>query len=163
MNPIFIVMGVSGCGKSTIGKLLADRLKLPFYDADDFHPDSNKDKMAKGIPLTDDDRLPWLNAIWNQMKIWTKADGAVLACSALKETYRALLSKELKVQWIYLDGNYDLIRNRLNERKNHFFNPELLLSQFDILEVPDYALKMDISNSPESIINSIISETKGYA
>lgn len=155
-------MGVSGCGKSTIGKLLAERLQIPFYDADDFHPITNKERMANGIPLTDEDRLPWLNAIWEQMKIWTLQEGAVLACSALKESYRELLNKDLKVQWIFLDGNYELIRNRLNERANHFFDPKLLLSQFDTLEVPDYALKFDISNSPESIINSIISETKGY-
>jgi len=129
-------MGVSGVGKTTIGKHLAAQLQLSFYDADDFHPKANIDKMSNGIPLQDKDRWPWLDHIAAQMPIWV-GQGAILACSALKEVYRKrLVPSEFQknVQWIYLEGTYNTIKERLVKRKGHFFNPELLKSQFETLE-----------------------------
>src|SRR5688572_26054973 len=97
---IIVVFGVTGCGKSTVGRLLARELSLPFYDADNFHPDANVRKMAKGIPLTDKDRAPWLENLAYQMKLWEKEKGgAVLACSALNERYRSILQTDGKINW----------------------------------------------------------------
>lgn len=154
-------MGVSGVGKTTIGKHLAAQLQLSFYDADDFHPKANIDKMSNGIPLQDKDRWPWLDHIAAQMPIWV-GQGAILACSALKEVYRKrLVPSEFQknVQWIYLEGTYNTIKERLVKRKGHFFNPELLKSQFETLEPPLYGLKIDISNTIDKIIQKITNQS----
>lgn len=150
-------MGVSGCGKTTIGKMLAHKLKAQFYDADDFHPIKNVKKMAAGIPLTDEDRKPWLETLnYNLQKLQENSD-VVLACSALKESYRKILKNGLKeLKWVFLSGSQDIIDHRMKNRKDHFMHPELLQSQFLDLEEPVYAIKVDVSDNPELITNQII-------
>jgi len=116
---MIVTMGVSGCGKTTISKLLADKLEIPYFDADDFHPKVNIDKMKKGIALTDEDR-PWFYDLANKMSDWKKNGGAVLSCSALKEDYRQILmSKVSEVRWVYLSGSYDVIAERMEKIGNH--------------------------------------------
>ncbi len=154
---IYIVFGVSGCGKTTIGTLLAKKLDIPFYDADAFHPKANIIKMSKGLPLNDSDRKPWLEAIGEAFSTWEK--GGVLACSALKETYRALLNTYGKnIQWIYLDGSFELIQQRMEARKGHFMKSNLLQSQFDTLEIPDYGIKVSIENEPQVVVQQILKQ-----
>lgn len=156
---IIIVFGVSGSGKSTIAKGLSERLRFPYYDADDFHPQENIDKMSDGKSLNDEDRLPWLLSLADSINIWSQSEGAVLACSALKEQYRALLSTNFKTEicWIFLKGSADLIKKRMDHRKGHYMSSKLLNSQFEDLEIPDYGLHVDISEHPDSIIDKIIS------
>jgi len=156
---VIILMGVSGCGKTTVGELLAQDLNLPFYDADDFHPETNVKKMESGIPLNDDDRKPWLKELALQIKKWNRNDGAVLACSALKDTYREMLvadSNRNEVQFVYLKGSKKLIAERLKQRSGHYMPPKLLDSQFEALEEPDDAVIMPINYSPEKISERII-------
>ena len=156
MATIYIVMGVSGVGKTTLGKAIAQQLDIPFYDADDFHPQENKDKMAAGIPLQDEDRWPWLNHIVTQYDQW-EIEGAVLACSALKESYRKRLKvDQSKVKTIYLSASFDNIAQRLSVRKNHFFNPSLLQSQFDTLEAPTSGIICDASLQKDRLLQHII-------
>ena len=151
-------MGVSACGKTTIGQLLSNALNVPFYDADDFHPQANREKMISGFPLNDDDRAPWLSILSNKLKQWNASKGAVLACSALKETYRQQLSKDvLSIKWIYLEGSYELIKQRIENRKQHFQKSKMIQSQFDILEVPNYGIHVNINNKPQDIITYILS------
>lgn len=153
---VWIVMGVSGSGKSTVGKLLAERLGLPFYDADDFHPTSNVKKMSSGQPLNDEDRKPWLLTLSNHIQDWNSKKGAVLACSALKQSYRDLLkSKSPDVHFIYLKGSRDLILQRMKIRRNHYMPPELLDSQFETLEEPAKAIIAPIDRAPEAIVNQV--------
>lgn len=154
---IFVIMGVSGSGKTTIGKLLAEQWDIPFYDADDFHPESNKYKMAQGKPLTDQDRWPWLEILANKIRHWNDKGDAVLACSALKKVYRRKLAvlPENQMQWVFLNGAPDLISKRLSVRRGHFFDPKLLQSQFDTLEIPENALEVDIADPPEVILDRI--------
>ena len=153
---IFIVFGVTGSGKSTVGEMLAKRLDLPFYDADEFHPEENVQKMALGVPLTDEDRLPWLESLGQHILQWSHHSGAVLACSALNETYRNILQTVPDIQWIFLEGSKELIRGRLEARKGHFMNPLLLDSQFDTLEKPGYGLVISIVQDPKSIVDEIL-------
>ena len=156
---VIILMGVSGCGKTTVGELLAKKLSLPFFDADDFHPVENVKKMQSGMPLNDDDRKPWLDELARQIKKWNRNDGAVLACSALKEKYRQILrgnSNREDVQIVYLKGTKDLIAERLKQRSGHYMPPELLDSQFAELEEPDRAITVSINNNPENIAQKII-------
>jgi gluconokinase len=161
---ILIAMGVSGCGKTTIGELLAARLGCDFADADSFHSQANKDKMHKGIPLTDDDRWPWLKAI--RVSIQEKqADGTthVYACSALKRVYRDILRDgDTDVTFVYLKGTPELLQERIKTRKGHFFDPKLLQSQLDTLEPPgsDEAIEVDIALSPEQIVDKVLNEVK---
>jgi carbohydrate kinase (thermoresistant glucokinase family) len=161
---MIITMGVSGCGKTTIGKLLADKLEIPYFDADDFHPQVNIDKMEKGIPLTDEDRYPWLSDLANKMVDWEKNGGAVLSCSALKEDYRQILmSKVSEVRWVYLFGSYDVIVERMEKRGNHYMKSNLLQSQFDALEEPNYGIKVSILAAPHKIVEAILSKLNPYA
>ncbi len=155
MSKVIIIMGVSGCGKSTIASDLSEKTNIPYYDADAFHPPQNIAKMSKGNPLNDNDREPWLHILRDKLSLWSEDKGAILACSALKESYRKILSENVEVQWIYLHGTYDLIYGRLQARKNHFVNGDLLQSQFDTLEEPKEALRVSIANSPEKIIEII--------
>lgn len=156
MNMVVIVMGVSGCGKSTIAKKLSESLKLPFFDADDFHPAENIEKMGKGVPLNDGDRASWLASLSLHLEQWEKDGGAVLACSALKERYRVILAQHLSsCHWVYLHGSYELILDRMNKRKGHYMGGTLLKSQFEALEIPAYGLHVDIQKSPEEIIEEI--------
>lgn len=153
MSKVYIIMGVSGSGKTTIGTLLAKRLARPFYDADDFHPAANISKMKNGIPLQDDDRFPWLHTLADNIQQWSHK-GAVLACSALKESYRKLLQQN-QVEFIVLEGDYDTIIERMSQR-SHFMAPNMLKSQFDALEVPNYGIHVSILKSPEVVTDEIM-------
>jgi gluconokinase len=159
---VVIVMGVSGSGKTTIGQALADALHWRFSDADDFHSPENVEKMRRGIALTDEDRKPWLRTIRAAIEQWERDEpGHVLACSALKENYRDILGQsDPDVRFVYLQGAFDLISQRLQERKSHFFNSALLRSQFDALEVPRDALVVDITKDPDEILRTILEAIK---
>ena len=160
MSPatIFIIMGVSGSGKTSVGILLSQQTGLPFFDGDDFHSPANKDKMRAGTPLTDDDRLTWLDTLHTLMVDQSKVSGAIIACSALKERYRAILAQNLTdvIQWIVLRGGYELIHERMMLRKDHYMPAGLLKSQFEAMEYPDYGLSFDIHETPESIVDKIL-------
>ena len=151
-------MGVSGSGKTTVGKALASALEIPFYDADDFHPEDNIMKMEQGIPLQDLDRRSWLDTLSENLTKWEAETGAVLACSALKEMYRITLSSGVNndMTWIYLYGRSELIKERMSGRRGHYFKPELLDSQLADLEPPQYGWHFNISSSADHIVNSIL-------
>ena len=154
---ILFIIGVSGTGKTTVGRLLASVLNLPFFDADDFHPAANIEKMSNGIPLNDDDRAGWLTSLHAKALDCTDTGGGVFACSALKKTYRTTLAKgiENQTQFFLLKGDYELIMNRLQKRKGHYMPPALLQSQFDILEVTDEVIEVDIQLEVPKIIDFI--------
>jgi carbohydrate kinase (thermoresistant glucokinase family) len=158
---IFYIMGVSGCGKSTIGRELARTLSLPFFDGDDYHPEENIAKMSEGLPLNDQDRKVWLEAL-NNLAGKHQQNGAVIACSALKKTYRDILNENILPPpvWVYLEGSYETILNRLQQRKGHFMPTALLKSQFDILEAPEEAIKVSVTQTPEEIVAEILKQLK---
>ncbi len=152
-----LLMGVAGSGKTTIGRQLAAALRWTFRDADDFHPPANIAKMAAGIPLTDADRVPWLRALHGVIAASLDRDEPlVVACSALRQRYRAILTDGLQdVHLVHLHGDYEVILSRLQQRQGHFMKPALLDSQFAALEPPGDALRVDVSESPETIIAHI--------
>ncbi len=154
-------MGVSGSGKTTIGKALSQELGYAFYDADDFHPPENIAKMSQGIPLKDSDRIPWLNAIKSVINEHQKQQkNAIITCSALKQSYRNLLQENTRnIIWIYLKGNYEIILQRLQQRSEHFMKENMLLSQFQTLEEPENAVIIDINLSVQNIVKEIINQT----
>ena len=153
---IIYIMGVSGSGKTTIGKLLSQKTTIPFYDADDFHMKANKEKMKAGQPLNDEDRKDWLQKINALAVEQQQLNGAIIACSALKEKYRAVLGKGVvKAQWIFLQGSYDLILQRIKKREGHFMPAALLQSQFDNLEIPSDAFCISIEKKTEEIASAI--------
>lgn len=158
---IFIVMGVSGCGKSTVGKQLAKELKVPFFDGDDYHSRSNVDKMSKGNPLTDQDRTGWLRTL-NKLAKEYLTEGAVIGCSALKQRYRDLLSNSIENETVivYLEGTYEEIYHRMQKRSDHFMPAELLKSQFEALEPPQESIKVSITQSPNQIVSAILKTIK---
>jgi gluconokinase len=154
---IVILMGVTGCGKTTVGAMLAEARGWDFHDADDFHPAENVVKMKSGAPLDDEDRWPWL-AHLNAFLIGNDRQGKslVLACSALKQVYRDRLARDCAAaRFVFLDGDIELIRARLAARQGHYMNPALLDSQFAILERPQEALRLDIAASPAELEWSI--------
>lgn len=157
-NSVIFIMGVSGVGKSTIGTLLSERLGIPFFDGDDFHPPSNILKMSNKQALTDEDRLPWLRALNELAKGQLKKNSCIIGCSALKESYRTQLSQEIENQskWIHLQGTFDQILDRLQNRSDHFMPKELLKSQFDTLQASEASMNIDIKNSPDEIVQMII-------
>ena len=147
----YIIMGVAGCGKSTIGREAAKRLNIPFLEGDDFHPQANVEKMSSGIPLCDDDRMPWVDLMVQACKDAashsnSKENAIILACSALSKTVRERLRKGLNQQchFIHLHGDKDKIEQRLADRKGHFFKAGLLASQFEALDIPQNADRLDI-------------------
>ncbi|MBV6646072.1 MAG: gluconokinase [Cyclobacteriaceae bacterium] len=158
---IIVVMGVSGCGKTTIGKMLADKLGTPFYDADDYHPTANIDKMKQGIALTDEDRMPWLKLLSKYMLQWNANGDATLACSALKETYRQTMSESrVPIKWIHLTGSIEVIEKRIAARSGHFMPLKLLKSQFKDLEPPSNAIEVDIEQTAEEQVKQILKSLK---
>lgn len=159
---IVIVMGVSGAGKTTIGKRLATELGWAFYDGDDFHPPANVAKMRRGVPLDDEDRAAWLAALRALIETQLREGrSAVLACSALKHVYRERLQAEARhVRFVYLKGDFDLIAQRLQKRRGHFMPPQLLRSQFEALEEPHDAFVIDIARPLKKILAEILHVVK---
>jgi gluconokinase len=154
---LIVVMGVAGSGKSTIGPLLAQALQCPFLEGDALHPQSNIEKMSRGEPLTDADRAPWLAAIRARLlDAFEHGHGIVVACSALKRSYRLALGRGLPVVWVHLRGPEELIRLRLERRAGHFMRAGLLASQMDALEAPASAIDADISLRPPDVVESIL-------
>jgi gluconokinase len=159
---VCIVMGVSGCGKSTVGEQLAPRLGLPFYDGDAFHSPANIDKMSHGTPLTDDDRRDWLATLATKLGQWEATGGAVLACSALKESYRTTLQSGVSspIHWVFLDGPRELLLERMGSRKGHYMHADMLASQLATLERPAYALRLAITATPEELVQQVVAATE---
>jgi gluconokinase len=154
---VILLMGTTGAGKTTVGKLLAARLHWTFLDADDFHPPVNIEKMHNGIPLTDADRWPWLNNIHTELQRLTQSGkNVVLACSALKQSYRDLLSVGLDMRIVYLRGTYDAMRQHIEARHGHFAGESILAGQFADLEEPHGALALDVSHPPQQLVTGII-------
>ncbi len=154
---ILVVMGVTGAGKTTIGALLAQRLGWEFVDADSFHSPANVEKIRLGIPLDDADRAPWLRSMRQAMEGWvTERRQVVLACSALKRTYRDELYIAGETRFVYLKGSYDLIYQRLRQRHGHFASEKILASQFATLEEPDDAITVSIDRSADEIVAEIM-------
>jgi len=160
---IVIVMGVSGSGKTTVGQLLAESLNWDFSDADDFHPSANIEKMSRGIPLEDADRLPWLLQLQSAIERWLLENkNVVLACSALKASYREMLCRDKeRMKIVYLKGDFDLFAARLKNRQNHYMKADLLSSQFAILKEPKNAIIVDASQPLEVIARQIINHLMG--
>jgi gluconokinase len=156
---IVIIFGVSGAGKTTVGKLLARELGWRFIEADDFHPAANIEKMRNGHPLTDEDRWPWLDSLRKQIEqLLSAGENAVLACSALKRPYRDRLRVSDKVKFVFLRGDYALVEKQLRRRHGHFMNAALLQSQFDDLEEPqpdEHALTVELGPTPQEIVAEI--------
>ena len=157
---IVVLFGVAGSGKTTISRLLAQELGWKFYEADELHPRSNVKKMRQGIPLTDMDRWPWLERLRELLgESIARKENVILACSALKEKYREYLQISDEIKWVYLKGKYRLIADRLQLRRDHFMNPILLRSQFEILEEPkgDVVI-VDIDATPTKLAQTIRKE-----
>jgi carbohydrate kinase (thermoresistant glucokinase family) len=154
---VIVLMGVAGAGKTTIGRLLAQRLGWRFYDADDLHPAANREKMRNGIALTDADRRPWLEAVRDEIaRCLSNGENAVIACSALKSRYRNLLGAPNEyLRFVYLKGSIETLAARLAARRDHFFPEQLLKSQLETLEEPEDALIENIDRSPAEIVESI--------
>lgn len=154
---IIFIMGVSGSGKTTAGKLLAQQIDIPFFDGDDYHTAHNKEKMKAGIALNDEDRIGWLNKINQLAQVQQQTCGAIIACSALKDKYREILNQDIMTpEWIFLQGSYEVIFNRMKNRKDHFMPPHLLQSQFDSLEIPTNMFTIDIDQSSDAIVEQVM-------
>lgn len=161
-NSVIFIMGVSGVGKSTIGHLLSEKLDIPFFDGDDFHPQANILKMSNSEPLTDDDRAPWLLSLNELAKKQIGTNSCIIGCSALKQAYRDVLSKEIEQQsiWIHLQGSFDQIMERLGKRSDHFMPADLLKSQFETLQASTASINIDIKLKPREIVDLIIREMR---
>ena len=157
---LFVVMGVSGTGKTTIGKLLSKTLHLPFFDGDDYHPESNIAKMASGKPLSDEDRHEWLVTLNKLLNSKRSVSGAIVACSALKHSYRTTLSNGIaeSLHFVYLKGSFEEVKSRMEQRKGHFMPLELLQTQFDTLEEPNDAITVSIMETPNHIVKNILTQ-----
>jgi gluconokinase len=148
-------MGVSGCGKSTVGALLAQQLGVGFLDADEFHPPQNVARMAAGVPLTDADRRPWLERLNAELR---RRQDVVLACSALRQSYRDILSRDAACRFVHLRGPIELIRARLRERKHRYMPASLLESQFAALEPPAGAIDVDVARPTPECVAAILAQ-----
>jgi gluconokinase len=159
---ILVLMGVTGSGKTTIGKLLAAETGWRFADADDFHSEANKAKMHAGIPLTDEDRMPWLITLHDLLLGWYESGiSGILGCSALKQSYRDLLTPQIppvNLLFILLDVSRPVLEERLQGRKNHYMSPELLESQLDTLEVTPDLTRVHAEGPPQKIVQEILDE-----
>jgi len=155
---VLILMGPMGCGKTTIGKMLAEKLGWAFYDGDDFHPKKNVEKMRAGIALTDEDRKAWLEKLHANIRRWLRdKQNSILACSALKQAYRDILGvNQDTVKTVYLKGSYELLRQRIEGRQHPYMDKNLLRSQVETLEEPSDGLTVDISAPPETIVRIIM-------
>jgi gluconokinase len=155
---IVLVTGVAGSGKTTIGTRLAQRLGWPNFEGDDFHPPANRERMARGLPLDEDDRAPWLAALRMQMDRVRSAGGqAVFTCSALRKAHREQLADGCDdVLLVHLSGDYQTIHDRVVRRDGHWFDPALVSSQFETLEPPVHALAIDVREAPDAIVERII-------
>lgn len=159
-NKVIIITGVSGTGKTTVGLALAERCGIPFYDGDGFHPQANIAKMSAGIPLDDEDRLPWLRAINEHIREKLRSGSLIIACSALREKYRSLISEGIapsSVIWVHLVGDYDVIYRRMSARKGHFMNAGMLRSQFASYEAPVEGIVVNVDQGQEQVIHQITS------
>ena len=158
---IVLVMGTTGAGKTTIGKLLAEELRCLFLDADDFHPAANIEKMKKGIPLDDADRVPWLAAMHEELVRQTAGGkDCVLACSALKQSYRDTIGAGLGITIVYLKGSYEEMRAHILARHGHFAGEGILAGQFRDLEEPREAIAISVTKPPKDIVDEIVRELK---
>lgn len=158
---IVIVMGVAGSGKSTVGRLLAEATRSDFLDADTLHSPTNVAKMSAAIPLTDRDRGPWLSAVRDRIvDAAARHQNLVVACSALKEAYRTFLASGVPVSWTYLKGSPDVFRRRLQRRRGHFMNAELLNSQLDALEEPTNAIVVDAVQRPQALVAEVVAQLR---
>ena len=158
---VVVVMGVAGSGKSTIGPLLAGSLGCAFLDGDDLHSADAIAKMANGIPLTDEDRAPWLAALHARIAAaHAQEHSLVVACSALSRRHRAMLAGDVPIAWVHLQGPVELLRSRLEQRTGHFMKPSMLASQLEALEVPADAIVADISRSPAAIVDQVMAELR---
>jgi gluconokinase len=157
-----VVMGVTGSGKTTIGNLLAARTGWQFADADDYHSAANKQKMHAGIPLTDEDRVPWLAALHDLLMKWHEhSQSGILACSALKQSYRETLSQQIpESKFIFLDASREVLQEHLANRSGHYMNPDLLDSQLQTLEIPSDAIRVSVAGDPQTTVNAILAELK---
>jgi len=158
---IIMIMGVSGCGKTTLGEKVSEGLGLEYLEADSFHPKVNIDKMSSGQPLNDDDRWPWLEVIRDRIKAFqSEKTSAVFTCSALKESYRWFLGEELTeaISWVYLKGSFEVINDRMASRKNHYFKADMLRSQFADLEEPAYGTVIDIDIPLEEKVKTLLAQ-----
>ena len=158
---VILIMGVSGSGKTTVGRWVARTLRVPFVDGDDLHPRTNIAKMTEGLPLTDEDRAPWLKGVAAEMIRLAGQGGGVVACSALKDGYRKILFGDVSfpVLLVYLKGSRNLLYQRLRQRTEHFMPPALLDSQLKTLEEPESALTLSIELSPETLCERIVHQT----
>jgi gluconokinase len=156
-------MGVSGSGKTTVGEILAKQLGWDFVESDDFHPPANIEKMHRGVPLDDDDRRPWLESLRQRVdEACLHGKPAVVACSALKQSYRDFLGQDYPgmLRYVYLHGSEKLISQRLATRTGHFMNPNLLHSQFNTLEPPTDAIRVEVERTPKEIVEEIRAKLK---
>jgi gluconokinase len=161
MATIVVVMGVSGSGKTTVGRMLADAMHCAFLEGDSLHSAANVEKMSHGIPLTDADRGPWLAAIHTRLlDSFRHGRSVVVACSALERSYRTVLAEGIPITWVYLKGSAALIRSRLQHRTGHYMKANMLASQFEALEEPSDALVVDVSRPPAAIVEQILAELR---
>ena len=163
-SPVLVFMGVSGCGKSTCGELVARQLGIPYAEGDSYHPPENVEKMRSGTPLTDEDRAPWLMELSSLLATWVETgEGGVLTCSSLKRKYRDVLRGDYgiggDIRFVHLAGPFELIEARMNQRENHYMPPGLLTSQFATLEEPgadEQVIHIDIKSTPQVLAAEVL-------